>query len=90
SMMPLTLGSDRRLWLIILKGRMSIRIGIIIKPAMTGMTNGLTGLVKGDEDIEVDMEDEDEVEEGVNSLEKLAIHVAHLTIIGANARRIFH
>ncbi|KAH9320209.1 hypothetical protein KI387_021978, partial [Taxus chinensis] len=68
---------------------MSIRIGIIIKPAMTGMTEGLKGLVKGDEDIEVDMEDEAEVEEGVNSLEELAIHVAHLTIIGTNARRIF-
>ncbi|KAH9298309.1 hypothetical protein KI387_029991, partial [Taxus chinensis] len=47
------------------------------------------GLVKGDKDIEVDMEDEAKVEEGVNSLEKLAIHVAHLTIIGANSNRIF-
>ncbi|KAH9289160.1 hypothetical protein KI387_033277, partial [Taxus chinensis] len=53
------------------------------------MTDGLNGLVKGDENIGVDMEDEAEVEEGVNSLEELAIHVPLLTIIGVNDHRIF-
>ncbi|KAH9306820.1 hypothetical protein KI387_011224, partial [Taxus chinensis] len=53
---------------------MSIRIGIIVEPVMTGMTEGLKGLMKEDEDIEADIEEEAEVEEGVNSLEELAIH----------------
>ncbi|KAH9314571.1 hypothetical protein KI387_023198, partial [Taxus chinensis] len=57
--------------------------------AIIGMTEDLNEVMEEDGDIEGDMEDEAEAAKEVNSLKELAIHVAHLTIIGANAHRIF-
>ena len=56
---------------------------------MIGTTEDLKEVIEEDRDIEVAMEDEAKAVKEVNSLEELAIHVAHLTIIGMNAHIIF-